>query len=812
MRHLRLLLWLLVLLPVLGAPALAQQAGTALVIGNASYPDAGAPLPHAIADATAIADELRRIKFSVELKKNLRKQDLRSAIDTFVDKIGKDSSVVFYFSGFGLQVGRQSYLLPVDAQIWSDADVRRDGISVDSLVAEMHRKGADVKIVIVDAARRNPFERRLRAAAAGLAPVDAPVGTLVVYSAALGKMVDDRSSGGTSLFAGELLKELPSPNLNVEQIFNKVRIEVSRASRGEQVPWVASSLLGEYRLGGKTPEVPAATASNKLTPPVGDSESRFPAASQDNTPFREAARPQQSSPSRDFPPAQRAVPGPAAEAVKAARMTVTVNVGELNDKRGLLGVKVAGLSDELARSLGLESAHGAFVTSVLPNSPAAQAGIAPADVVVDFDGRNISSWQELPAIVGSTPPGSKARATLWRVASSLRELTDRLQRRAETGDDGAAYALAWLNLSENGTLQDDAAAARWAKKAADDGHAEASYLLGLLYSRGHGVAKDESEAVRLFRRAADKNNADGMYALAGMYLTGKGISKDAIEARHWYQKAADEDHAAAMAELGQMYANGTGVNKDATTAVSWYRKAADKNNAVAIASLGWMYESGQGVTQDYAQAARWYYKAAEFNNPAAYYRLGAMAETGHGVPKDETEAANWYRKAVNLDYTFAMVALGLLYENGRGVRRDAEEALRLFKKAGDKGNAAGMFYVGLSYERDKDLEKAVGYYADAARMGDTAAMHNLGVAYDRGRGINEDRRLAAEWIFKAIKAGSLFSAKQMADNPSAYSVDLRRNLQRMLSDAGVYDGPTNGRVTPAFKDAVETLAKRAKSG
>jgi TPR repeat protein len=91
-------------------------------------------------------------------------------------------------------------------------------------------------------------------------------------------------------------------------------------------------------------------------------------------------------------------------------------------------------------------------------------------------------------------------------------------------------------------------------------------------------------------------------------------------------------------------------------------------------------------------------------------------------------------------------------------------------------------------------------------------MHNLGVAYDRGRGTGENRKLAAEWIFKAIQAGSVFSVKQMTDNPNAYSVQLRRYLQQLLIQAGVYDGPINGRPSAAFRDAVETLAKRAKSG
>ncbi len=808
MRKVRLLfcLGLLVLSPMLtrSAPAQQNDMRVALVIGNADYPDAGAPLPNAVKDATALAEEFRRLNFSVDLKTNLSKQETQKAIDAFTGKIQKDTTALFYFSGFGLQAGRQSYLLPVNAQIWTEADVRRDGVGIDALLAEMHRKGAKVKIVIIDAARRNPFERRFRNVAAGLAPLNAPVSTLVLYSGALNRRIDERSSGSNSLFVAELIKELRSPKATAEEIFNRARIGVSRASSGKQVPWVASSLLVDFYFGAKPAGAPATAASDTFPAPAAGANSKTPVAALEEPP----AKPPPPPP----PPARTQEQASfGAQPHKPARVTVTVKLGELTDKRGLLGVRIAGLNDELAKSFGLESAHGAFVTSVIPNGPAAHAGIAPTDVVVGFDGRNISRWNDLPLIVGGTPPGSSARATLWRVAGSARGLADRLQRRAESGDDGAAYGLAWLYVSELGLLQDDALAARWSRQAAAKGHAGAMYLLGTLYANGHGVAKDQATARDWYRKAAEKNNANAMFALAGMYANGNGIGKDSAEALRWYEKAAASGHARAMVALGQSYANGNGVAKDSTAAVNWYRKAAEKNNAAAIASLGWMYETGQGVSHDYAQAARWYHKAADLNHSGAMYRLGAMAEAGYGAAKDDTEAVRWYRKAVSLNHAVAMVALGLMYDNGRGVKRDAAEALRLFKMGGEKGNPTGTFYAGLAYEHSKDYQKAVSYYTAAARKGNTAAMHYLGIAYDRGHGVAQNARLAAEWIFKAIKGGNLFSVKQMTENAAAYSMPCRRQLQRLLSEAGVYDGAIDGRFGPATSAAIAVFAKRGRA-
>jgi len=261
--NMRVLFWLCLsgVLATLLSSALSQQrpARVALIIGNASYPDTSTPLSTTIRDARTLAEEFRRSEFDVDLKENVGKEDMQRAIDAFTGKIRNGMAALFYFSGYGIQVGRQTYLIPVNAQVWTEADVRRDGISVDALLAEMQRKGAKVKIVILDAARRNPFERRFRASAAGLAALDAPDGTLAMFSAAPGKVIND-GSGANSLFVSELIKELRSPNLTAEEVFNRARVGVSRASNNEQVPWVASSLVEEFYFGaGRPVATPAPT-------------------------------------------------------------------------------------------------------------------------------------------------------------------------------------------------------------------------------------------------------------------------------------------------------------------------------------------------------------------------------------------------------------------------------------------------------------------------------------------------------------------------------------------------------------------------
>jgi formylglycine-generating enzyme required for sulfatase activity len=283
---------------VLTSSAWSQQPANqvALIIGNANYPDASTPLPTAIKDARALADELRRDNFDVDLKENVGKDAMQRAIDAFTGKIRSGTVALFYFSGFGIQVARQTYLIPVNAQVWSEDDTKRDGISLDAIVAEMQRKGARIKIVIIDASRRNPAERRFRPSAAGIAALEAPQNTLVIYSAAPGTVIND-GTGDNSLFVGELIKQMRVPNLTAEEVFNHTRIAVSRASNNEQIPWVASSLIEDFSFGApaKVAATPAPATTQPTRPPA---PAPTPPAPQAPKPTTAEPKPTPPSPAR----------------------------------------------------------------------------------------------------------------------------------------------------------------------------------------------------------------------------------------------------------------------------------------------------------------------------------------------------------------------------------------------------------------------------------------------------------------------------------------------------------------------------------
>jgi Caspase domain len=269
---------------LLGAvPADAQaprpEPRVALLIGNSAYPEA--PLRNPVNDVRAMAQALRDLGFTVMLYENATKRTMETAIVEFGQRLADGGVGAFYYAGHGLQVRGHNYLVPVDAQIESEAQTRIVTVDVELLLEQMAEAKNRVNMVILDACRNNPFERRMRGASRGLAAVDAARGTLVAYATAPGSVAAD-GDGKNGLYTEELLQALRVPGLKVEEVFKRVRVNVARRSNGAQTPWESSSLTGDLvvneQAGGKVP--PAALAA---PPSATDREALFWSSVKDGT-------------------------------------------------------------------------------------------------------------------------------------------------------------------------------------------------------------------------------------------------------------------------------------------------------------------------------------------------------------------------------------------------------------------------------------------------------------------------------------------------------------------------------------------------
>ena len=196
-------------------------------------------------------------------------------------------------------------MIPINAQIWSAADISRDGFSVGKTLDEMNNRGAHVKIAIIDAARSNPYEKHFRSAAGGLAAIMAPKGTLALSSASPGAVVREDSP---PVFMIDLIKELKAADWSAERAFSRTRMDVARDTQNLQVPWLSSSLDDEFVLaatgtnGRPAPCVVPATPVANAEPPVAPTPKPTPAPEAE-TPHVAVATPKPSpQPSPPPPP------------------------------------------------------------------------------------------------------------------------------------------------------------------------------------------------------------------------------------------------------------------------------------------------------------------------------------------------------------------------------------------------------------------------------------------------------------------------------------------------------------------------------
>jgi uncharacterized caspase-like protein len=218
----------------------------ALVIGNAAY--RVDPLDNPVNDARLVAQSLRQAGFGVRVHENLDRRALVEALRDFGNRLGENTIAVLYYAGHGLQLRDRNFLIPVDAEIRSEDEIPIAGVDVGFLLGRMGNAKSRINIVILDACRNNPFAGRGGSAAQGLAQMDAPVGTLLAYATAPGKLAADSGTGSSanSLYAANLAQHLLTPGLPVEHVFKRVREAVVRATAQAQVPWESSSLQGEF--------------------------------------------------------------------------------------------------------------------------------------------------------------------------------------------------------------------------------------------------------------------------------------------------------------------------------------------------------------------------------------------------------------------------------------------------------------------------------------------------------------------------------------------------------------------------------------
>lgn len=216
----------------------------ALIIGNADYKSA--PLKNPVNDARAVARALKEVGFEVDLKENLSQQGFIAALRNFGNRLKETGATgLFYYAGHGMQVKGANYLIPVDAGIESEDEIRYMAMDANQVLDKMEQAGNRLNIVILDACRDNPFARSFRSKQNGLAQMDAPSGMLIAFATSPGAVAYD-GDGVNGVYTKHLLRNLTIPGLPVELVLKRVREGVSKDTGSKQIPWESSSLLGDF--------------------------------------------------------------------------------------------------------------------------------------------------------------------------------------------------------------------------------------------------------------------------------------------------------------------------------------------------------------------------------------------------------------------------------------------------------------------------------------------------------------------------------------------------------------------------------------
>ena len=251
-------------------PASSSERRVALVIGNAAY-QYTAPLTNPLNDAQDMARVLKDLQFQVILKTNATLDTMADAIFEFGERLKGGGVGLLYYSGHGMQVKGENYLIPIDANIGREDDIKRKTVNAKDILDKMDEAKSHLNLVFLDACRNNPFPRSVRAVSRGLAGMHAPSGTLLVFATNPDNVAAD-GTGRNGAYTKHLLQYITQPGLEVGMLLRRVRTAVKEETGGQQVPWENGSIEGEFYFnsGSGGPSVtPLAASAPTPSPATG---------------------------------------------------------------------------------------------------------------------------------------------------------------------------------------------------------------------------------------------------------------------------------------------------------------------------------------------------------------------------------------------------------------------------------------------------------------------------------------------------------------------------------------------------------------
>ena len=233
------------------SPAFAEKR-VALVIGNGAYTNK-AKLPNPANDAEDVAAALKRTNFEVIVGKDLQQGRMQELAIQFARAASDADVALFYYSGHAMQFNGVNYLMPIDAKLDDEADLKRF-MRVDDVLSDL-QQAKNLRILILDSCRDNPFAEGLKRtgtrsgyAGRGLSKMEAPLGTIISFSTQAGKTAED-GDGRNSPYTASFVKRIEEPK-EIGDVFRDVGSDVYERSGKAQLPELSLSIVGKFYLNG----------------------------------------------------------------------------------------------------------------------------------------------------------------------------------------------------------------------------------------------------------------------------------------------------------------------------------------------------------------------------------------------------------------------------------------------------------------------------------------------------------------------------------------------------------------------------------
>src|ERR1700749_920252 len=253
MRYLSILLSLIAMM--FSAQSAMAEKRVAFVVGNGAYKNV-AQLPNPPIDAKAMANTLRSVGFEVVEGTNLTRDKMTEKLLDFGKRAQGADVAVFFYAGHGIAISGTNYLLPVDADIKSEMDVKLGAAINIDLTLDQTMGDAKVKLVFLDACRDNPFAAKIKSNSAtrsvnvqqGLAEMKSGEGTLIAFATGPGQTALDGQEGTNSPFTRALIAHITEPGIEIQQAMTQVRAQVNEETSKGQLPWGHTNLIGAVYL------------------------------------------------------------------------------------------------------------------------------------------------------------------------------------------------------------------------------------------------------------------------------------------------------------------------------------------------------------------------------------------------------------------------------------------------------------------------------------------------------------------------------------------------------------------------------------